>query len=129
MHTSTPYGYHCKRFDTQLLEQIVAIEVDCAVRRIAREDGVMIDERTQRQWTSRVLEYVEDETFQQLHAHAFLPAALETSMACAISRIVQEEVVGTQKSLPVPQLLPFGRLCWYRPLVSMVRFLFEKRVE
>lgn len=128
MHSSEnfPAPCHCTRFDTTLLAQIVAVEVDTAVHRLLRDKGIRIDANTQKQWAKTVLQHVEDLTFKEVNAHCFLPGVLQQRMTEEIERIVHEEIIGTFQSLQVTQMFPMRRLCWYRPVLSAVRFLFNK---
>lgn len=122
-------GYHCNRFDTDLLQQIVAVEIDLTVRRIARDKGVIIDEQTQRHWIQSVLERLERQTFEDVKAHSFLPSVLQERMHCEINRILHEEILDQPATASIPQIVPMRRLCFYRPVLSVARFLFEKRAE
>lgn len=123
-----PIGLHCERFDTGLLHQIVEIEVDCAVHRLMREQGIMIDTRTQAAWTQTICDRVGNATFEEINAHSFMPSVMNIRLRSAVEQLIREEVhsaakdhaenVATAKSVP-----------WPCKLMAALVILLKKQIE
>lgn len=121
-------GMHCERFDITLLEQIVSLEVDCAVHRLMREQGIMIDAQTQAVWTQTICDRVQKATFEEINTHSFLPSVMNIRLRSAVEQLVREEVHIAKKHEWIQGPMPKKTPCCLRYLFSLYLF-FKKQVE
>lgn len=84
------HGFHCRRFDTALLAQVIAMDVDNAIHRLWREQGVVIDAATGRAWVEMVLKDIEATLMSDCVRHALLPAVLLERIQVSVRRLVEE---------------------------------------
>lgn len=123
-----PIGLHCERFDTALLQQIVQIEVDCAVHKLMREQGIMIDTQTQAVWTETICTRVQKATFQEINAHSFLPAVMNIRLRSAVEQLIHEEVhiVAKDHAESIGRVKPVP---WPCKLMTTLVILLKKQLE
>lgn len=118
-----PQGFHCSRFDTALLREIIATDVDTAVRMLRRERGVIVDAATQHAWTESVTAEVEASLLTVRDMHALLPSVIDERIARAIRRLTDGDVSFLpQAALPARS----WRLCRFWP-VHKVLLAFRPR--
>lgn len=123
----SPHGYHCARFDTALLEQIVSIDVDTVVRRLSRERGISVDSKTQRDWTMKLCEKMKVETMKDLELHTFLPGQLEHRLHEELSLLMCREACNVPSERVQPRRSFIFPTQWGRALTSIVALVLGKK--
>jgi hypothetical protein len=130
MSSLSSSGFHVEHFDTGLLQQIIATDIDCAIHRIFRESGKLIDDATRHRWEEVVLTAVQNEVCMAASIHQLLPGEIDRCIAAEIGKLLQEstqeKAVLDCGSILVPK---HGVFHLHRHALVLCRKLFEKRLE
>jgi hypothetical protein len=87
-----PKGFHCAKFDTGLLKEIIMLEIDIAVRRLYREKNVSIKTSIQHDWMDAILKQIEEQTLKDLSIHCMLPGVLQKNLKDALNALIRQEI-------------------------------------
>lgn len=127
-HILRPFGYHCERFDTSLLWQIVEVEVELAASRLRRERGIVLSSATQSAWARHIFTRVSTSTFAEISSHSFLPSVMNIRLKTEIERLVCDEVLLSHEPTP-SMLVRFWPIALAQRVVTILRMAMEKQVE
>jgi hypothetical protein len=132
-HMQTPNhstGFHCHTFDTQLLEQVIAVEVESAVRRLCCQRGIACNSIDQHAWTQIILKRIHRAIERSCAVHMLLPSDIDARIDTEICRLVDEAI---RQSRPVDTGSMFvpvhGLLRLPRHAGVLLRKIFEKHIE
>lgn len=128
-HSHHPIGYHCERYDMRLLTQIIAVDMDLALRKLQNNYGVSIHPAQQEKWVAEITEIVKQETFSQIDAHSFLPAVLQRKIQEEIEHIVEKQRPKAKSSFlhAIHQRIRLSRA--FVSVSIFVAYLAEKSLE
>lgn len=101
-HTNESQAGH---FDTELLRQVIEIDVDCLAHRLRRERGVVVREQMLCDWCRIVFERVVAETLGTGAKSSFLPSAINER----IQRILAETFEASLEPKSLPECAVKGR--------------------
>lgn len=126
MHVERSHpGFHVERFDTALLEQVIAVEIERAVRYA----GVILDSETVLDWNVQVLERVMEDVECDLQYHRLLPAELDHHIHDEVALLI-DACREPRASQGMPMLDPMrGMKQVYGQMALLCRAFFDKRLE
>jgi hypothetical protein len=125
-----PTGYHCRRFNTDLLEQVIAVEVDTAVRRLCRERGIPPDSIDQRLWVDTILVRISRVIMQAVDTHTLLPADIDLQIETEIARLIDRTLSAMRPMDTGSFLAPAHGLLRLPSHAGVLwRKMFEKHIE
>ena len=92
-------GHHCERFDTDLVEQIIEVEIDARVRRLRDERGCTVDGVTQHRWKEELREVLVHTALEEEAHHGLLPAEFCGCLQRTLDDVIEVECPVTEKSV------------------------------
>jgi len=81
-------GFHCEHLDWRLLEQVIAVELDSAIRHAERETGRVVPDSVRMQWESDLSMVLKAKASADSAAHRFLPDRFQNALASEIKRFI-----------------------------------------
>lgn len=119
-------AYYAERFDTDLVEQIIGLELDSAVRRLSDDRGIIVGRETCEQWKSSIRESLIHMAMEESSIHLFRPDEMEQFLKRTLENLIESDY-GDEDTAFVSQtpedtvLPPFLRF-----LVSCCRVFHKK---
>ncbi len=128
--SSRPSGFHVEHLDTALIEQIIATDIDTAIRALSREKGIHVDDAQRHAWLEVILETISGKLRSTADVHSLLPDQIDQVIAAEIKRLMQEFTPQTAVLDCGSMFLPkHGVFQLHRHAMVLCRKLFEKRLE
>ncbi len=120
-----PNGFHVEHFDTTLVEQVIAVEIE----RAARYAGVILDSDTTHEWGMQVLDRVMADVSHDLDSHVMMPEELDHHIHDEVALLIDIRRESSA-SQGMPMLDPMrGMKQVYGRMAVLCRSFFDKRLE
>ncbi len=127
LHSS---GYHCHKFDTDLLQRVIEMSVDESVRQVCQDRRISLDSIDQRVWVQTILRHIEGEIMRLADAHVLIPSEINARIETEVAELVDGEIQ-KQKPCECASIMPpvHGLSLLPRHAGVFLRRLFKKHTE
>lgn len=126
----SPLGPHCHCFDTDLLQQVIAVEVEAAVRRVCRERGIECASIDQHAWVETIVGHIRKKLGRASDLHTLLPSEVDMQMEREIGVLIDRVIRDSRPSDTGAMIMPIHGLCLLpRHAGVLLRRIFKKHIE
>jgi|CXWL01.1.fsa_nt_gi hypothetical protein len=91
-----PRGNHCNRFDTDLVEQIIEVEIEVATHRLQEAKGLVIDSATQHRWKDELREVLVHTFLEEATMHTVLPAEIQGCLSQTLDTVIEVDCAASE---------------------------------
>jgi|GEM_PF-5793817 len=91
MTPDRPTAFHCHRFDTSLLQQVIEVAVDAAVRHLSQERGISEGTINQSRWVRTIVHHIDTEIARMVDAHELIPSEIDDRIDEEIAELINLE--------------------------------------
>lgn len=83
--------YFAKKFDTDLVEQIISLELDTAIRTLAEDRGICVNRDTENLWKDALRKSWMHMAVEESSRHTFCPSAFEQFLRRILEDLIDAE--------------------------------------